>query len=194
MRHRAVLAAALLGFVAVAVGAATFTVINTDDSGAGSLRQAIMDAGSGGPGPHEIHFDIPGSGVHTITPATGYPTISITGGLTIDGTTQPGYAGSPLIAVSCANNSFFAFSFSGTQGTIKGLAVGNCGVAISATSGGPITVQACHLGVDAAGTVATPNSQAISLAGATFAIGGSTAADRNVISGNSGFGIFIGSM
>src|SRR5262249_34568542 len=69
--------------------AATFTVTNTDDSGPGSLRQAITDANGAGAGPHEIHFNISGAGVHTITPATGLPTITISsGGLTIDGTTQ----------------------------------------------------------------------------------------------------------
>ena len=47
--------------------AATFTVTNTNDSGAGSLRQAILDANAN-PGLDTIAFNIPGSGVHTITP------------------------------------------------------------------------------------------------------------------------------
>ena len=47
------------------LAAATFTVTNTNDSGAGSLRQAILDANSGA-GPHTIQFAIPGAGVHTI--------------------------------------------------------------------------------------------------------------------------------
>ena len=48
----------------------TFTVTNTNDSGAGSLRQAILDANAN-PGGDTIAFGIPGAGVHTITPATG---------------------------------------------------------------------------------------------------------------------------
>jgi outer membrane autotransporter protein len=36
---------------------AVFTVVNTNDTGAGSLRQAILDASAGGAGPHTIEFD-----------------------------------------------------------------------------------------------------------------------------------------
>ena len=44
----------------------TFTVTNTNDSGAGSLAQAITDANNL-PGADVIAFKIPGAGVHTIT-------------------------------------------------------------------------------------------------------------------------------
>src|SRR5438552_13328016 len=74
--------------------AATFTVTNTNDSGAGSLRQAILDANEI-TGTDTITFNIPGSGVHTISPLSALPTI--TGAVTIDGTTQPGFTGSPVI-------------------------------------------------------------------------------------------------
>lgn len=75
--------------------AATFTVVNTNDSGAGSLRQAITDATSAGAGDHVIHFNIPGSGPHIITPATPLPSIGNTDvtqpqSITIDGCSQPG--------------------------------------------------------------------------------------------------------
>ena len=194
--RRAFWSAVLLGLSSRFAAAATFTVINTNDSGAGSLRQAITDANGGGAGPHTIAFNIPGSGVETITLSSGLPIVSIpTGGLTIDGTTQPGYAGTPLIAIDCGGGGggVIVFQFSSSPGTVKGLAVGNCGVAINTNSGGPITVQACHLGVDAAGTTAAPNGSGIQLAEATFLIGGPTPADRNIISGNSIYGIFIGS-
>src|SRR5574338_1444983 len=69
-----------------AVGA-TFTVINTNDSGPGSLRQAILDANANA-GLDTIEFDIPGAGVHTIAPAT--PLDAITDPVVIDGYTQPG--------------------------------------------------------------------------------------------------------
>src|SRR5215210_2028491 len=67
--------------------AANFTVVNVNDSGAGSLRQAILDANAN-PGPDTIGFNIPGPGVKTITPATALP--AITEALIIDGYTQPG--------------------------------------------------------------------------------------------------------
>ncbi len=178
------------------VTAATFTVINTNDSGAGSLRQAITDANGAGAGPHTIAFDIPGSGVQTITLLSALPALTISsGGVTIDATTQPGYAGTPLVAVTCTDPGLIVFQiFSSGGGTVKGLSIGGCGLGISPGGNSPLTVQACHLGVDAAGTAATPNVQGISLAGTTFLIGGPTAADRNIISGNSQWGIFIGSM
>src|SRR5215831_20548565 len=93
---------ALLAFAARFAAAATFTVINTNDSGTGSLRQAITDANGAGAGPHTIAFNIPGSGVQTITLSSSLPAEVVpSGGLTIDGTTQPGYAGSPLVAIGC---------------------------------------------------------------------------------------------
>src|SRR5262249_34064182 len=122
----------LLLLVALAVSrhaiATTFTVTNTNDSGVGSLRQAISDANAGGPGPHTITFNIPGSGVHGIELSSGLPAISIpVGGLTIDATTQPGYAGSPLVAITCATPSFLVLQLFDSAMTLKGLSIGNCG-------------------------------------------------------------------
>jgi hypothetical protein len=74
--------------------AATFTVTNTNDSGAGSLRQAISDA-SAVAGAHTITFNIPGAGPHVITPASALPFVGNTDAtqpqsITIDGCSQPG--------------------------------------------------------------------------------------------------------
>ena len=76
-----------------------FTVINTADIAApGSLRQAILDSNASDGVLDTIAFDIPGSGVHTITVATQLP--FITDPVVLDGTTQPGYAGQPLIELN----------------------------------------------------------------------------------------------
>ncbi len=56
--------------------AATFTVTNTNDSGAGSLRQAILDANARS-GVDLILFSL-GSGVQTIRPNSALPTITDT--------------------------------------------------------------------------------------------------------------------
>ena len=69
------------------LAAATFTVTNVNDSGAGSLRQAILDANANF-GDDVIEFNIPGSGLHTITLSSGLP--AITQPVTIDGYSQPG--------------------------------------------------------------------------------------------------------
>src|SRR5438445_7859958 len=80
--------------------AATFTVNTADDHDDGvcnaadcTLREAInaVNAGSGG---DTISFNIAGSGVRTINATAGF---GITKAVTIDGTTQPGFLGAPLI-------------------------------------------------------------------------------------------------
>src|SRR5918993_2579989 len=63
----------------------TLTVTNTNDSGAGSLRQAILDANATD-GASVIDFNISGTGVKTIRPTSALPTI--TEPVTIDGYTQ----------------------------------------------------------------------------------------------------------
>jgi hypothetical protein len=69
------------------VQAAEFQVTTADDSGPGSLRQAILDANAN-PGPDTITFNIPGTGPHTINLLSALPEIS--GPTTLDATTQPG--------------------------------------------------------------------------------------------------------
>ena len=65
----------------------TYTVTSTADSGAGTLRQAILDANAN-PGADTIAFNIVGSGVHTIAPASACRRSRDP--VTIDGYTQPG--------------------------------------------------------------------------------------------------------
>src|SRR5262249_3157082 len=72
----------------------TFMVVNTKDSGMGSLRQAILDSNAHanpltpGNAADEIDFNIPGAGVHTIQPSSALPTI--TDAVNINGYSQPG--------------------------------------------------------------------------------------------------------
>src|SRR5947209_3085021 len=73
---------------------ATFLVSNTGDDGPGSLRQAILDANSTA-GADTIGFDVPGAGLHAISPARPLPIVSDQ--VAIDGTTHSGYSGQPLI-------------------------------------------------------------------------------------------------
>src|SRR5438067_1009093 len=70
---------------------ATFTVTTTNDTGTGSLRQAIADANANGAdGTNTIQFAItdPLAGVRTITPASPLP--FITTPVILDGYTQAG--------------------------------------------------------------------------------------------------------
>src|SRR5580765_1467198 len=90
-----IMAFTLAFFGALTAQAATFTVTNTNNSGAGSLRQAILDADAN-PGLDLVSFNIPGGGVHTISVTSGLP--SITDPVTIDGYTQPGSSANTLVA------------------------------------------------------------------------------------------------
>src|SRR5439155_26949600 len=99
----------------------TFTVLNTNDSGAGSLRQAILDANAAA-GADVINFNIDGGGVQTIAPTSILP--QITGAVTIDGTTQPGFAGSPIIELNGASASAFAgLNITAGNSTVRGLVI-----------------------------------------------------------------------
>jgi hypothetical protein len=82
------LAAGLIFLAAAArTPAATFVVLNTSDAGAGSLRQAIIDANSDA-AYDTITFNIPGAGLHTIAPKSALP--QITNPVLINGYSQPG--------------------------------------------------------------------------------------------------------
>jgi len=69
----------------MAAEGATFSVTNVNDSGAGSLRQAIVDANANS-GTDTIEFGMGGGGQHEINPSTALP--AITEAVTIDGYTE----------------------------------------------------------------------------------------------------------
>jgi IPT/TIG domain/S-layer homology domain len=176
--------------------AATFNVTSTADSGAGTLRQAIIDANNAG-GADTIAFNIAGSGVHTISLVTPLP--AITSLATIDGYTQTGALVNTLplgqglntvlrVVVNGAASAGACFTISASDVIVKGLVINNCDVGVAFSNGDFDTskVEGCFLGTDAAGTTRVdqdPNKQ-IEITGQTGAvIGGLTAAARNLISG-----------
>ena len=73
---------------------ATFTVTNLHNAGAGSLRQAII-ASNAQPGPNTIDFDVAGT---IRVGRTSLPAITNT--VTIDGTSAPTFAGTPVVTVN----------------------------------------------------------------------------------------------
>src|SRR5215208_95862 len=86
-----IMAAALAASVVMAVvvlaspaWAATYTVTNNADSGAGSLRQAMIDANATTGVADTINFNLGSSATITLTSAQ-LPTINDGAGLTIDG-------------------------------------------------------------------------------------------------------------
>jgi hypothetical protein len=67
--------AALIPLAPLPARAETFVVVNTEDSGLGSLRQTILDANAN-PGPDTITFDIDGEAPHVISLGEALPPIT----------------------------------------------------------------------------------------------------------------------
>ena len=179
--------------------AATFTVNTADDHNDGvcnaadcALREAINAVNSGAGG-DIISFNIPGAGVHTINLTGGLPTLIRT--VTIDGATQPGFSGTPLIELngSGAGPGVTGLGFNAQNCVVRGLIINRFnGYGINVDSFAGLLVAGNFIGTNAAGTAASGNSGGgirVNVIGVT--IGGTSAAARNVISGNSGNGIDI---
>jgi uncharacterized repeat protein (TIGR01451 family) len=180
----------------------TFVVTNTLDSdpdefgrvATGSLRRAIIDSNSNvGPSgsPNTIRFNIPGPGPFTIAPAFPFgalPTISVP--VVIDGTTQPGFSGTPIIELSGANNGGTGLSIQTSGSTVRGLVINrwNTGISLGTSTVGGNTIVGNYIGTNVAGTAAAAPTQfrGMQVNSPNNIIGGTTAADRNVISGNGG--------
>lgn len=181
-----------------------YAVTNTNDTGTGSLRRALELAsdryhfGEFYSGDSLlVYFNIsPGAVVHTITPDTN---LSVNFPVTIDGTTQPGYGGTPLIELKGGDGAQHGLTVLGTHVTVRGLAINNFpgdgintgNANVQFISG--LEVTGCHIGTNAAGTSAIPNGgHGISLGLAFSSRIGETGTNQgNVISGNGGHGIRI---
>jgi len=173
-----------------------FTVTNTNASGAGSLRQAILDA-NGSPGTDSITFNLPGAAIPIINPyvnaTNGLPYIA--GPLTID-------AGSAAAGRVDLDGSSFA-----TGATVDGFhivsnsvvirhfvvrAFKQYGVRFASVTNGFLT--GCWIGTNSTGNSGSGNqdgvnSQAGGPGGNT--IGGLLAGDGNIISSNLDTGLFL---
>jgi hypothetical protein len=182
--------------------ATSIEVINTNDMGPGSLRQAIVDANDN-PGPDTITFNIPPcGGACVIQPATALPQLS-GGETTIDGYTQPGAqmatattSATIQIQIDGTNAGLVHGLYATSAGnTIRGLSVVHFqhdGIRIAGPQAMGNVVAGNHIGTDAAGMGAGGNTwSGVYLgAGARYnTIGGDAPAARNVVSGNDSWGI-----
>ena len=168
-----------------------------------SLREAILAANfTSNPWPFrdEIRFRIPGTGVRTIGPSAALP--PVIDPVVIDGYSQPGASpntlpfgdglnSTPVIALDLSGSG--AIDVSGPSSLLRGLVIGaspSMGVSLAGGS----AVEGCHIGTNADGTAPWPNSAGGILVpenqvGAR--VGGTSPAQRNLISGNGGVGVSI---
>ena len=171
------------GSESVSVLASPYIVTNTNDSGPGSLRQAILNADANDSVPVTISFNIPTSdpgyagGVFTIEPLSQLPVLSQN--ITIDGTTQAAFTGNtnpygPVIVLNGANQSTGDGLELDDNNTVKDLDInGFQGTGInlywSFSSNGLTNndnqILDNYLGTNPTGTIAVPNDVGVAIVG-----------------------------
>jgi hypothetical protein len=135
---------------------ATFSVTNSGDSGAGSLRQAIIDSNTAG-GSNTIQFSIGTQGSpQTISPLSALPTVTAT--VLIDGWSQggSGYTGAPLVTIDGTTGGLLnglSLGIAASGSTVRGIVVNNMSNAGIVLGGSSDSVQACYIGTNSAGTI-----------------------------------------
>ena len=181
-------------------------VTNTADVGLGSLRAALYYV-TDHPG-SMVTFNIPtndpgySNGVFNIHLTGMLPPLA-SNGIVIDGTTQSGYNNKPLIVLD--GSQIIPQTFTSDSGLliysssnqVKGVSFSGFnwnGLTLEYADATNNTVSGCWIGVDSTGTNRAPNAfQGILVtSGASHnTFGGTTASTRNVISGNSQYGVLI---
>ena len=185
---------------------ATRIVTNTNDSGDGSLRQAILDANAN-PDYSFITFDIPGGCPQVIYPASALP--SITQGVRIDAWSQPGShsntspTGDNAFRCVILNGSgaiATGIDFAGSASTqfwLQGIAIGGfTGSGLRLSGGTDDLIWGNQFGGKVGTTNVPGNGNGITLTtvATSASIGGEAPVQRNVIAGSSGNGIVTGSV
>jgi len=172
-------------------------VTNTNDSGVGSLRQAILDANAR-PGADEIVFQIGGSAPHVIQPLSPLPVI--TEAVVIDGKTNNDYQGTPVIAIlggqagKRASGLTFTAPCNGQQyAVVSGLMIGFFDEAGIMLAGGCTALDGNDLGIIETqfGIGVVANRYGVEVVNGTGNLIGLSNGKGNVISGNLIAGVYI---
>src|SRR5262249_35713788 len=144
---------------------------------------------------------IPGPGVQTIAPTSPLP--AIRRGVLIDGFSQPGYGGTPLIAlVGGHDGTTDGLTITGSGVTVRGLDINGfaqgAGIRITGKAATANWVYADFLGTDPTGTQAAANKDGVEIdAGATGNIIGTNgdgvddAGERDLLGGDTYAGVWI---
>jgi parallel beta-helix repeat protein len=170
----------------------TFLVTTADDSGAGSLRAAVLSANNHPEG-NTIDFDI-ATGVQRIHLQSPLPAITFP--VIVDGSTQPGFSGIPLVVLdgTFAGSSADGLTISGGDSTVRDLVIhgfSGSGLVLSGQGGNAVTGN--YIGTTADGTQAFANAErGIDVIDSSHnTIGGTSTGSGNVISANGWAGILL---
>ena len=154
-----------------------------------TLRAAIQESNAVD-GSNTITFSVAG----TISPQTELPTIDdLTGGVTIDATTAPGYVDTPVVALrGPGTDTFRGLVITSPNNVVRGLQITRFidGIFITGTAATGNVIETNHLGRGPWHTVANATGVHISNAAGNL-IGGMAANSGNLISGNGSQGILI---
>jgi len=196
---------AALAYLYPPATALTNVVTTTADFGPNSLRAAIYYA-TDHPGT-TVKFNLPTSdpgysnGVFNLH-LTGHLPPLVANGMVIDGATQPGFTNQPVIVVDASqilpetftSDTVLVYSSSNQLRNLAFTGFDWNGVTLLYPGATNNTISGCWFGVDATGTHAAPNAyQGILIASGASGnhIGGTNALQRNVLSGNLQYGLFI---
>ncbi|MEQ8677680.1 MAG: choice-of-anchor Q domain-containing protein [Aggregatilineales bacterium] len=193
-------------YVDTAVPAGLYTVNTTDDTRNDGICSAVhctlreaIEAANAHAGLDTIAFNLTGN--PTIRPATLLP--EITDPLIIDGWTQPGFSGVPLIELRgsslyhgqdiASNNLWHGLDISAGNSTVRGLVINDFdGAGLYIHTAGNNTIVGNYLGTNRAGSERQANFIGLHIDGANDnQIGGTSAQTRNLISGNIYYGAII---
>jgi hypothetical protein len=159
-----------------------------------SLREAITAANNTANGAQadRITFQIAGTGTHTITLASALPTI--TGTVIIDGSSDDSFAvngNAPAIRLQGTDLITGLTLQAGASGSeVRGLSITGFDYAMEVDASNTV-IAGNYIGLRPDGSATTSNTNGIDLRGDNNTIGGLTAADRNVLSGNTNAGLTV---
>ncbi len=144
--------------------------------------RAALETANATPGRDRIEFQIDGAGPFTISPTEALPDADEA--VSIDATTQDGYAGAPRVALDGGGTLTNGLVLKGGDSIVRGLRIvgfTDAGVHIETLGGN--AVEACFLGVTADGSALDrPAKYGVLVDDVPDnTVGGDTAADRNLI-------------
>jgi len=162
-----------------------------------SLREAIIQAnGTVTSSAQTIRFNFGDTLSHAIVLAGPLPAITVP--VVVDGLSAPGARCTtwpPTLRVvlggSGAGSAADGLHLAGDSSTVRGLVIGGFDGAGVHIDGNDNRVECTYLGADAAGAAALPNGTGLTVRGSSNRIGGTSAATRNLIAGNTLDGIAI---